>query len=94
MYIANGYTAKRYRDATFQPNENRGTYLQFSVILAGIKKPEASMKRLVVLVALLAAGALSITAVGYKQPSQGLTAAALAATQLEKVKDNLYMITG
>jgi len=52
------------------------------------------MKRLIILVALLAAGALSIVAAGYQQPSQGLPAAALAATQIEKVKDNLYMITG
>src|SRR6266571_790054 len=52
------------------------------------------MKRLIILVALLAAGALSIAAAGYQQPSQGVPAAALAATQIEKVKDNLYMITG
>jgi cyclase len=52
------------------------------------------MKRLTILVALLAAGVLSIAAAGYQQPSQGLPAAALAATQIEKVKDNLYMITG
>src|SRR6266571_636741 len=52
------------------------------------------MKRLIILVTLLAAGALSIAAAGYQQPSQGLPAAALAATQIEKVKDNLYMITG
>src|SRR5437016_14331087 len=52
------------------------------------------MKRLIVLVALLGVGVLSIAAAGYQQPSQGLPAAALAATQLEKVKDNLYMITG
>jgi len=52
------------------------------------------MKRQIILVALLAAGALSIVAAGYQQPSQGLPAAALAATQIEKVKDNLYMITG
>jgi len=52
------------------------------------------MKRLIILVALLAAGALSIVAAGYQQPSQGLPAAARAATQIEKVKDSLYMITG
>src|SRR5437870_8260313 len=52
------------------------------------------MKRLIILVTVLAAGALSIAAAGYQQPSQGLPAAALAATQIEKVKDNLYMITG
>src|SRR2546429_8526053 len=52
------------------------------------------MKRLIILVTVLAAGALSIAAAGYQQPSQGLPAAARAATQIEKVKDNLYMITG
>src|SRR6266699_2383301 len=52
------------------------------------------MKRLIISVALLGAGALSIAAAGYQQPSQGLPAAALAATQVEKVKVNLYMITG
>src|SRR5438445_10821800 len=52
------------------------------------------MKRLIILVTVLAAGALSIAAAGYQQPSQGLPAPALAATQIEKVKDNLYMITG
>jgi cyclase len=52
------------------------------------------MKRLTILVALVAAGVLSIAAAAYQQPSPGLPAAALAATQIEKVKDNLYMITG
>src|SRR5881409_3407687 len=52
------------------------------------------MKRLIQLLALLTAGVLSIAAAAYQQPSQGLPAAALAATQIEKVKDNLYMITG
>src|SRR2546421_12273938 len=52
------------------------------------------MKRLTILIALVAAGVLSIAASGYQQPSQGLPTAALAATQIEKVKDNLYMITG
>src|SRR5206468_609442 len=52
------------------------------------------MKRLIILVALVAAGVLSIAAAAYQQPSQGLPAPALAATQIEKVKDNLYMITG
>ena len=52
------------------------------------------MRRLIISVGLLGAGVLSIAAAGYQQPSQGLPAAALAATQVEKVKDNLYMITG
>ena len=51
------------------------------------------MRRLIVSVTLLAAGAVSIAAAGYQQ-AQKLPAPALAATQIEKVKDNLYMITG
>jgi glyoxylase-like metal-dependent hydrolase (beta-lactamase superfamily II) len=51
------------------------------------------MKRVIVLAVLAAAAALSMAA-GSQQPAQGLPAAALAATKLEKVKDNLYMITG
>src|SRR5256712_3855999 len=51
------------------------------------------MKRVIVLAVLAAAAALSMAA-GSQQPARGLPAAALAATKLEKVKDNLYMITG
>jgi len=51
------------------------------------------VRRLTILAALLAAGAVSIAAAGYQQRSQ-LPTPALAATQIEKVKDNLYMITG
>src|SRR5207249_11865305 len=51
------------------------------------------MKRVIVLSALLAIGSLSLAAY---QPAQPATPsqAALAATKIEKVKDNLYMITG
>ena len=53
------------------------------------------MRRLIILVALLTAGVVSIAVAGYQQQqSQKLPAPALAATQIEKVKDNLYMITG
>jgi cyclase len=53
------------------------------------------MKRGILLAALIAAGALSMAAAAYQAPQPaGLSAAALAATQIEKVKDNLYMITG
>ena len=52
------------------------------------------MKRLTILVAVVAAGVHSIAASAYQQPAQGLPPAARAATQIEKVKDNLYMITG
>src|SRR5438128_2627808 len=51
------------------------------------------MKRVIVLAVLAAAAALSMAA-GSQQPAQGLPAAALAATKVEKVKDNLYIITG
>ena len=48
------------------------------------------------LAVLIAAGALSMAAAAYQQPPQpaGPTPGALAATKIEKVKDNLYMITG
>src|SRR2546428_7858688 len=52
------------------------------------------MKRALVLSVLIAVGGLSLAA--YQQPPQpaGPTPGALAATKIEKVKDNLYMITG
>jgi len=52
------------------------------------------MKRVVVLGAVLFVGVLSVAAAAYQQAPQGLPAAALAATKIEKVRDNLYMITG
>jgi cyclase len=54
-----------------------------------------ALRRGIVLTMLIAAGALSI-AVAAVQPPQpaGPSPAALAATQIQKVKDNLYMITG
>ena len=52
------------------------------------------MKRVIALGVLLTTGVLSMAAVAYQQPPQGPTAGALAATKLEKVKDNLYIITG
>jgi cyclase len=51
------------------------------------------MKRLIVLGTLLAIGSLSLIVVGVQTPV-GPTAAALAVTKIEKVKDNLYIITG
>jgi glyoxylase-like metal-dependent hydrolase (beta-lactamase superfamily II) len=50
------------------------------------------MKRTIVLGVLVAFGALSIAVSGQAPP--GPTAAALAAAKIEKVKDNLYVITG
>jgi cyclase len=52
------------------------------------------MKRGLVLGTLLIVGALSLTVAGLQAPPQGPSAAALAATKIEKVKDNLYVITG
>ena len=51
------------------------------------------MKRCVVLLALVSFGALSLVISGYQAPG-GPSAAALQATKIEKVKDNLYIITG
>ena len=56
----------------------------------------SEMRRTTVLAVLLAAGALSLVAAASQPPPQPATPsqAALAATKIEKVKDNLYMITG
>jgi cyclase len=52
------------------------------------------MKRCVVLGALIAIGALSLTIAGFQAPPPGPTPASLSAAKIEKVKDNLYVITG
>src|SRR5438876_5217588 len=51
------------------------------------------MKRVVVLTGLLAVGGLSLVAAALQAPA-GPSPAALAATKIEKVKENLYVITG
>ena len=51
------------------------------------------MKRVSVLCGLLFVGGLSISLAGM-QVATGPTAASLSATKIEKIKDNLYMITG
>ena len=51
------------------------------------------MRREAVLGTLIGVGVLSIVVAGQGPPA-GPTAAALAATRIEKVKDNLYVITG
>ena len=51
------------------------------------------MRRAMVLGILLAVGGLSSMA-SQQPPPSGPTPASLAATKIEKVKDNLYMITG
>jgi glyoxylase-like metal-dependent hydrolase (beta-lactamase superfamily II) len=50
------------------------------------------MKRCLLLGALLAIGGLSLTVAGFQ--AQAPSPAALSATKIEKVKDNLYVITG
>jgi cyclase len=52
------------------------------------------MKRALVLGSLIAVGALSIAVAAFQAPPAGPTPKALAATKIEKLKDNLYMITG
>ena len=52
------------------------------------------MKRGIVLAILIAIGGLSMAVTATQAPQGGLNPAALAATKIEKVKDNLYMITG
>ena len=49
------------------------------------------MKRWILLIALMTLGWLSLTIAGFQG---GPTPAALKATQIEKVKENLYIITG
>lgn len=52
------------------------------------------MRRGLVLVILVALGGLSLVATGTQAPPAGPTAAQLAGMKIEKVKDNLYIITG
>jgi glyoxylase-like metal-dependent hydrolase (beta-lactamase superfamily II) len=52
------------------------------------------MGRSFALSALVAVGALSMAAAAYQAPPSGPSQQAIAATRIEKVKDNLYMITG
>jgi len=52
------------------------------------------MTRGLVLGLLVAAGALSMAVAAAQAPQAGLSPAAVAATKIEKVKDNLFIITG
>jgi len=52
------------------------------------------MTRGLVLGLLIAAGALSMAGAAAQAPAAGLSPAAVAATKIEKVRDNLYIITG
>jgi hypothetical protein len=53
-----------------------------------------TMTRLYVLAAMVMIGGLSTHLAALQQPAAGASAAALAATKIEKVKDDLYVITG
>src|SRR5256885_4628732 len=52
------------------------------------------MTRSFVLSVIAVAGTISIAAASYQAPSAALSPAALEATKIEKVKENLYIITG
>jgi cyclase len=52
------------------------------------------MKRGLLLGTLVVVGGLSLAVSGFQAPPAGPTPKALAATNIEKVKDNLYIITG
>jgi len=55
---------------------------------------EGRMKRFALLAALITIGCLSMTIAGYQGAAQAPTAPALQATKIEKLQDNLYIITG
>jgi glyoxylase-like metal-dependent hydrolase (beta-lactamase superfamily II) len=57
------------------------------------KGEEANMKRAVILGTLVGIGCLSMVVAAFQAPA-GPTPAALNLTRIEKVKDNLYIITG
>jgi len=52
------------------------------------------MNRCIVLGLLIAVGALSMAGAAAQAPPTGLSAEAVAATKIEKVKDNLFIVTG
>jgi cyclase len=52
------------------------------------------MRRGILLATLTAVGGLSVAAAAFQAPARGLSPTALAAVRIEKVRDNLYMITG
>ena len=54
----------------------------------------AHMNRLAVLTTIVVIGTVSITVSAFRAPQQGLSQAARSATRIEKVKDNLYVVTG
>ena len=52
------------------------------------------MRRTFVLGSIIGAGIASIAVTAYQSPAQGPSPQAIEATRIEKVRDNLYMITG
>src|ERR1051326_8627444 len=72
--------------AGFQPNAADGNLFDFAM-------RGAVMKRCLVLGALIGIGSLSMLVAGFQAPPAGPTPAALAATKIERIKDNLYIIT-
>jgi cyclase len=52
------------------------------------------MRRGILLASLIAIGALSVVAAAFQAPARGLPPKAVAAVRIEKVRDNLYMVTG
>ena len=52
------------------------------------------MRRAVVLGAIVGVGVASIALAGFQSAAQGPSPQAIEATRIEKVRDNLYMITG
>jgi glyoxylase-like metal-dependent hydrolase (beta-lactamase superfamily II) len=71
----------------FQPNAADGNLFDFAM------RGEV-MKRCLVLGALIGIGSLSMVVAGFQAPPAGPSPAALAATKIERLKDNLYIITG
>jgi cyclase len=52
------------------------------------------MRRGILLATLIGVGALSMAAAAFQAPARGLPPKAVAAVRIEKVRDNLYMVTG
>src|SRR5512138_2554074 len=52
------------------------------------------MRRVLLLCLLIVTGAVSIAVAAFQAPAAGPTPGALSATKIEKVKDNLFIVTG
>src|SRR5262249_33729268 len=71
-----------------------GSCRECSSCSARLQPSGGEMKRSIVLGVLVAIGAVSMTVAAFQSPAPGPTPQELEATKIEKVKDNLYMITG